>query len=335
MLPGADLRGFNSAPSRYEKEVQPFEETPEETLARMLFLVERFKTERCRDLRCLCRRKCVKFHDYADRRTCRWADWQQSGYQREPNKTAECYSPYKLKTEACDKEKKGNCPFGANCAFAHVLAGEPLLPRHRRPITREQWVTAARSAIEAHFSRRKALGSVSAAQPGISEPMPVAAADPQYLEVGEYEMAAIDLFPGLVASLAHECGLHGAVFGVERGPGKQGAVVVRLGKAAAATATSTGVSGALLRVGKRLLDLGCDYEFNKTFPHTGHPSVMDALRLHLLKNGQSGFGWNSQHVRVQITPESKVHLRILKHTPEHADVAGVVRRILTGWQLVE
>jgi hypothetical protein len=330
MLPGADLRAFGRKGARPEpaQTCGQCRETAEEMLERVLFLVENYKKERCKKERCPCRRACVNFHDYADRRTCGWADWQRPGFRRESNKTAECYSPYKIKTVACDKEADGTCPFGANCAFAHVLAGEPLLPRHKTAATREQWVDAAKRAIDAHFLLRaqNALEGVSPAEGGVQESLPVQAAEPQRLEVGEYEACAIDLFPGLAASLKRECELQGTVFAVERGPGKRGAVVVRPG----AASTKNSISASLLRVGKILLDPGCEYEFNKTFPHTGDPSAFRALARRLLTHGQSGFGWNSQHVRLQITPESKVHLRILKLTPAHSDVAAIVRRILNG-----
>lgn len=329
MLPGADLRAFNkpdeTKPSLPHVLCQPCKETPGEMLARIIFLLEEYKREGCKKKSCLCRRACVNFHDYADRRTRGWEDWVKPGFCMEGNKTAECYSPYKLKTVECIKEKAGRCQFGDKCAFAHVLAGEPVLPRLQAPVTREQWVAAAKGAIDKHFLDRARTEpeNGSPARAGL-----VAAGEttPQRLEVGEYELAAIDMFPGLAASLSRECALHSTVFAVERGPGKRGAVVVRPGR----EVTDNVVSTALLRVEKMLLRPGSDIEFNKTFPHTGHAAALGSLKKHLLLHGQSGFWWSSQHVRVQITPDSKVNLRILKKTPAHANVAGVVRRILTG-----
>lgn len=334
MLPGADLGAFShkGVLTKPEQTCMPCTETAEEMLKRVLFLLEDYKKQRCKNERCPCRRACVNFHDYADRRTCGWQDWQTPGLRREDNKTAECYNPYRIKTVACDREANGSCPFGANCAFAHVIAGEPLLPRHKKAVTRQQWVDAAKRAIDAHFflGAQKAPECVSPTEDCVRKLLSAQATEPQKLEIGEYEVCAIDLFPGLRALLKRECELHGTTFAMERepgGPGGRGVVVVRPGVAS----TKTAIATSLVRIGRILLNPGREYEFNKTFPHTGHPHALHAVTRRLITHGQSGFGWNSQHVRLQITPESKVHLRILRLTPAHSDVAGIVRRIL-NWE---
>ena len=320
MLLGADLIALGSRSRPAGSTCQPCGRAPEDVLSRAIFLVEKYKTERCKLDKCPCRRACVFFHDYADRRSPGWPDWQLRRPGREENKPSECYSPKNLWTQACKREAEGNCPFGENCSFAHVLSGMPLLPRHSQPLTREQWIGEARRAIDAHFASRSAVAG------GEGGWFPNREATRQSLEISEYEMTALVLFPCLAAALARDCELSRTRLSLEKGPGKRGAVVV----SPRAGATNTCVSRALLSIGKKLLALGDNYEFNKKFPHTGTQQARENLRLHLLTHGQSGFGWSSQHVRVLLSEDSQVHLRILKQTPAHSRVAAVVRRLLAG-----
>lgn len=144
------------ADTRLCQEVPIERESEEQMLERFDFHVDMYKRVRCRQPDCQ-RRSCHGFHDDSDRRVLGWGDWEIGNSKPTRNKTEASYTPMLYKTVACDKERSDRCPYGKSCSFAHVLAGEPRLPRWDGAVSRLAWREGAREAIAAHFAERAAM----------------------------------------------------------------------------------------------------------------------------------------------------------------------------------